>query len=183
MNGHVFECHGETVRATQFQRTLQEMESYMALNMDYGDDIGYIPRYLKEFPIKKLMPKDPKANATKGERKLWEDELTLYSKRKAKYESNKVAGYLLAWGQCSKEMQAKLKQLPTFKEDIDESRDLLGLLKAIQGIAYKFEAQKYVPKEGYPVTLLLSYFAFRFEYKVNSSSHSFFANQNDIITH
>jgi hypothetical protein len=45
-------------------------------------------------------------------------------------------------GQCTDVIIARLKGLKTY-EKMNESSDLLGLMKAIKGLIYKFDGQRY----------------------------------------
>jgi hypothetical protein len=50
---------------------------------------------------------------------------------------------MVIWGQCSEALQAKLESLDEY-EAMRDTSDCPELLKAIQGIMYKFESQRYV---------------------------------------
>lgn len=61
--------------------------------------------------------------------------------RKESYLRNKCALYSFIWGQCSENIQAKIKTTGNYKDMVAED-DSLQLLKAIKRISYKFETQE-----------------------------------------
>lgn len=156
MNGHVFECHGEAHAASQFHRTMEELQSYTTRMYKFGDDVCYIVRKLKEYNMEQHeLPYPPKTKDSQGQLtvdptetkiKIWEKLVDAYVKRCTGYDLNKSSLYMVIWSQCSKAMKAKLKMLDAF-EAIDKHRKPLELLLEIKNISFKFEAQgKYVHK-------------------------------------
>ena len=73
---------------------------------------------------------------------IWKKELECYVKRKVALGENLRKAYLLVWGQYSDVMRERLEALPEFKA-ICDSDDVLGLLKHMKSINFKFEDQKY----------------------------------------
>ena len=70
------------------------------------------------------VPNDPPAGATDTQKQIWQQQLNDYIKRVAMYEQNKAIFYSIVWGQCSPTLQAKLKDLKTYK-NMQVSRDSL----------------------------------------------------------
>ena len=48
MNGHVFECYGESHTSTQFSRTCEELQSYATMQYKSGSDIQYMIKHFKD---------------------------------------------------------------------------------------------------------------------------------------
>ena len=56
---------------------------------------------------------------------------------------NKASLFSVIWAQCSKPMQSKVKTSADFNK-IESKSNVLGLLKEIKYIAYKFETRGYI---------------------------------------
>ena len=144
MNGHTFQCHGESTTASQFLRTCEELQRYCLKTYRYGDDVAFIVRHFKEYNMNQNKPSPAPSNADAIDLRIVDKEVDEYVKRKATYFQNKKSLYMVTWAQCSSAMQAKLKSITGFHL-FDEERDCLSLLMSIKGISYKFEAQRYPP--------------------------------------
>jgi len=111
MNGHVFQCHGETKIQNQFTRTLEELDSYVGLQFTHNPrDIKTMIKTMKDTVL--AMPSDI-PEGTKVSRtleRIWLKEIDMYVKQKETYKSNKVVLYSVVWSQCSEVMQARLKK-------------------------------------------------------------------------
>jgi hypothetical protein len=90
-------------------------------------------------PIK---PNDVGTTATTTDKRIWEEEIDEYVRRKSKLTVNCEKLYSLILGQCAEHMVAKLESLDDFKE-IERGLDVIKLMKAIKGVSYQFEGQKY----------------------------------------
>ena len=141
MNGHVFECYGESNSTTQFARTCEELESYVTLKYKYGSDIQYMIKYQENYVIKEPPEPDDMTNASK--KRIWEKKIDQFVERESKYEQNRANLYSVIWAQCSSAMQSKLKSIDAWKE-IESKRNCLKLILEIKGIAYRFESQGYI---------------------------------------
>ena len=54
MNGHVFQCQNEGPTGNQFLRTVEELRSYVSIQMSkYPHDIIYVLKHMEECPINK----------------------------------------------------------------------------------------------------------------------------------
>ena len=138
MNGHVFQCYGETSNKNQFNRTVEELDGYIGINLKHSEDIKKMVKKMKDTVI--TVPTDPKSTATKTELKIWDKTVESYVKRIDMYAENKSTLYSVLWGQCSDTMKTKIKALANF-ETMSEHSDSLALLKEIKGISYRFECR------------------------------------------
>ena len=144
MNGHVFQVHSEAPKSTQFNRTCEELLTYVAIKFTNGNDnIQHLIANFKDPTFTE--PPEPPASASRGKMKMWEHRLKTLADKEDRYEMNKKALYRIIWSQCSTTMQTRLKGLEEY-DDKDKEKDSLWLLKEIRNISYKFEAQDYVYK-------------------------------------
>jgi hypothetical protein len=144
MNGHTFQCHGESNTASQFSRTCEELQRYCLQKYKYGDDVAFVVRHFKEYDMKKNKPEAAPKDADAIDLRIVDKEVDEYVKRKSTYKQNIKSLYMVTWAQCSNAMQAKIKSLKGF-DTFDEERNFLTLIQAIKGVSYKFEAQRYPP--------------------------------------
>ena len=126
MNGHVFQCYGETSNKNQFNRTVEELDGYIGINLKHSEDVKKMVKKMKDTVI--AMPVDPKDDASKTELKIWDKMIESYVKRIDTYAENKSTLYSVLWGQFTDKMNTKIKALDTF-ELISENSDSLALLK------------------------------------------------------
>ena len=70
MNGYVFQCYGETSNKNQFNRTVEELDGYIGINLKHSKDVKKMIKKMKDTVI--AMPVDPKDDASKTELKIWE---------------------------------------------------------------------------------------------------------------
>ena len=141
MNGHVFECYGESNSTTQFARTCEELENYVTLKYKYGSDIQNMIKYQQNYVIQE--PPEPSDMKNASKKRIWEKKIDQYVERESKYEQNRANLYSVIWAQCSSAMQSKLKSIDAWN-DIEMKRNCLKLLLEIKGIAYRFESQGYI---------------------------------------
>ena len=138
MNGHVFEIHSESSKSIQFQRTIDELCMYMSRKYEYGGDMAKMITEQKEVDFDAVKPAYPVNDSDQTDMAIWTRLIEKHVDRLTHYNRNKDALFMIIWGQCSDNMQAKLKTIATF-DDMRSKQDCLGLLKGIQGISYKME--------------------------------------------
>eukprot|EP00957_Ditylum_brightwellii_P099912 7613597-Ditylum_brightwellii.AAC.1 len=66
-----------------------------------------------------------------------------FLKREPAYEEDLCKAYVLVWGQCTDFIQSHIKSYPSYKT-INNSRDVVELLKAIKGTTFYFEEEQYL---------------------------------------
>lgn len=142
LNGHVFEVHSESVKSSQFQRTVDELSMYMARKYKHGRDISMMLSNMEEFDFTTVKLKAPATSGDVVDQRIFEKQIDLHVKRLAQYDQNKRALYMIIWGQCSETMQAKLKTMTDYKQ-IHSDRDIWKLLTTIQSVIFRFETQNY----------------------------------------
>jgi Zinc knuckle len=141
MNGHTFQCYGETTEKNQYNRTLEELEVYVGAHIRHnGKDIR---RMIRTMVDTTFAPPDDidEENATSTEFAIWKADIKLFMEKREWYVENKCTLYSVIWSQCSEAMQAKIKSVPGYQV-MNEDANSLSLLQEIKGIAYKFESQK-----------------------------------------
>jgi len=144
MNGHVFQCHGETTDKKQFLKTVQMLADHVNKTFDYPQDV--ISMCKPPYSLQAIsLPREPTEAEMQvaSKRFIWESEMKMYMNRKLKQESNRLALFSVIWGQCSPLMQAKLESLTMYQERRDGT-DCRWLINEIQGITHRFEGTRYV---------------------------------------
>jgi hypothetical protein len=139
IKGFIFDC-ANGKQADRYTTTIQEITAYAGRPYDYGGDIRWSIKIEKKYvPIK---PADVGTTATATDKRIWGKEIDEYVRRKAKLTANYEKLYSLILGQCTEHMVSKLESLDDFKE-IERALDVIKLMKAIKGVSYQFEGQKY----------------------------------------
>lgn len=143
MNGHVFQCHGESPDKQQYVKTVKALGAYINKNLKYSKDVISIcdDGEIHALEIPSDLTTEEKTSETK--KMIWRIEVESYMKRKDLQESNTHAIYSVVWGQCSTGMQSKLQALPEFVKQ-NRGWDCSWLLKSIKGITHQFEVSDYI---------------------------------------
>ena len=151
MNGHIFENNNNP---TQFHKTCEQLIRYSSSTYKYGNDLKGMIKNLKDKTW--VEPEEPKEEEVDGEMilsktkvKLWERRLDNLAKRQDQYDVNKESLASVIWGQCTENLQAKVRSNKEFDLKYEEESDSLWLLKTIRGIVYKFETQGSIYKSLY----------------------------------
>ncbi len=76
-----------------------------------------------------------------GEVFLWQQDVTEVKKKKVLLEENKKPTYALVLGQCSPDLESKIKGADTYTQ-ADGDQDRVQLLKIIRGHCCKFDKNK-----------------------------------------
>ena len=118
--------------------TLKERALFVEKECKGGQDIGYIHHEIKD--IKITEPTKPPATVDRCDRAVWAKEYEKYREKKCILEELKPMTYALLLGQCSPGVMTKLEGQEKYAGD-KANRDLVGLLKLIQGICCNFEAK------------------------------------------
>ena len=141
MNGHVFQTTAERKNNKQFERTLEALQAYAFKNLDNANDIMPILGNLKDEDIPE--PKDISDEDAKSKLKqrVWEKSVDKYVNRVGKLTQNVATIYSVAWGQCLKQMQSRMRASKEFKRN-HETSNCLWLLKEIKGITFQFEMSR-----------------------------------------
>jgi hypothetical protein len=145
MNGHVFQCYGESTTKNQFTRTMSELETYIGSQFKGGS--AALLKMVRTNSETVFVPPptpavDDKGAMDVGEREIWKGMIAHHIRDTRDYESNKGALSTIVWGQCSQAMQAKLRRSENFSKFYD-SNDFLAMIAEIKGVSYKFESRLY----------------------------------------
>jgi hypothetical protein len=130
----------------RYVTTKQELEDYIGRTMDRGGDVKKTIENMKKKEFKK--PDDPAADCGETDKEIWKKQVANYVIRLNMLETNLETVFTIIWGQCTPALQAKLEALSTFA-DIKDRYDAIDLLKAIKGITFKFEDQRYPQQSLY----------------------------------
>ena len=135
--GHVFQLHTEQQRRGQFQNTLNQLHTFVAIHhKKEAKAMKVVFTNLEEPTLAVLQPPTEKRLMTKVEETLFAQETKQYVKRNENLEAAMVSIYEITWGLCSRLLQDKLKSLPNFRS-FDDRNNLVQLLKEIKMLCYK----------------------------------------------
>jgi len=137
---HTFDI-GNAKYAAKYQKSVDAIANHIQKEYKGGPEIAkairdlslptiVIPTY--PTPATAGDPIDP------GEVFLWQQDVTEAKKRKALLEENKKRAYALVLGQCSTDLESKIKGTDAYTR-ADADQDVVQLLKIIRGYCCKFE--------------------------------------------
>ena len=157
---HYFDCNSYN-EADRYITTKDAIVQYMGTL--YGGDIRMtldkgkvyeIPKPkdpIKEKGLQDIMSDDKKTVIRKAEdqldysvRKTFEKELTNYVQRKETLQRDMEKAYTIIYGQCSVQLQHKLKNSEKW-ETISSTQNVINLLELIKMIVYKYKEEQYTP--------------------------------------
>jgi hypothetical protein len=103
---------------------------------------GYIQCTIHNLePFKEEGPKELAADASGVKNRTWERRVAEYIKREKKLKENCQMAYSLVTGQCTEYMRAKLEVVIGYSA-MDNSFDLIGIIKTIKGLSFQFEGRQ-----------------------------------------
>ena len=123
----------------KYINNLKLLATYVGQKYTDGGDIRYTIERMKRFEIEE--PDALDTIPTEFKREVWKRKVAEYVRRNAQLKTNIRTAYILVWGQCTINMQNKLRAHEDFKT-FDEKYDVLELLKAIKSCTYQIEQQK-----------------------------------------
>jgi hypothetical protein len=137
---HTFDI-GNAKYAAKYQKSVDTIANHIQKEYKGGPEIAKAIRDLSlptivipAYPTPAMAgdPIDP------GEVFLWQQDVTKAKKRKALLEENKKHAYALFLGQCSTDLESKIKGAGAYTR-ADADQDVVQLLKIIRGYCCKFE--------------------------------------------
>jgi hypothetical protein len=144
LKGFIFNCL-DRKQTDMYNNSMKEFVRYVGREYLNGGDTKSTIENEKLYVI--AIPKDPvvadgETESSASTKRIWERQLDEYARRDNHLTSNFQSAYSLMLGQCTDVMIASLKGLKTY-EKMNESSNLLGLMKAIKGLIYNFNGQWY----------------------------------------
>jgi hypothetical protein len=133
----IFDCEGGKQGIT-FDANLKKLSIYAGAKYDTGSEIMTLIDNLTPVSVKKP---EPYAGTDPIEIKIYDLQIAQYVKNQGKFDSESKKLYAVIIGQCTEYMMAKLNAMPVFKT-IHADKDVLGLLKAIKGLVFRFDGEK-----------------------------------------
>jgi Zinc knuckle len=140
MHGHVFQVFSESNSEKQYAKTIEVLSQYVAKTMKHANDLAPLFKKLDVPTI--TTPKPLDSSASDVEKEIWKEEIKVHVARKNILAMNLMALHSVIWGQCSPNMQAKVKSMTGF-EKAHEDGDCVWLLKSIKGVTYSFSSERY----------------------------------------
>jgi hypothetical protein len=141
LKGHIYDC-SDARQSDLFIKTTREITEYVGRTYKYGSDVRLAVEHL-EMPVLDE-PSNPPADATKTKTRIWEKKVDEYVRRETNFHENLKTIYSLIWGQCTDIIRQKIQASDNY-ETMSTEGDRLDLLKAIKGLVFNFESQKYLP--------------------------------------
>ena len=139
MNGHVFQCFSEGGEAKQFTKTINVLGEYIGKTYTHPADLASLTNLTPVLtPVVK--PPEPNDKLSVLDKEIWTITVKKFCNRTEAQENNLVAIYKVIWGQCSEDMQSRLKGLDTFTTN-DTASDCVWLLTNIRSIIHRFDEQ------------------------------------------
>ena len=144
MNGHVFQTHDESNNKQQFFKTLEALQEYINKHLDHPGDVSSLCDDFTVVDVSKHEPQDLDPTITSAAKKrIWEKQLDHYVVRINTLGDNLLHLWSVIWGQCSYNMQTKLKAHGSFTIK-RSATDCAWLLKEIKGVTNAFETTKLI---------------------------------------
>ena len=173
MNGNVFQCHNETDRRDQFEKTVEELCRYASMYFNNSRDIKTM--LMTQRDVNFIEPQDPPFSSSLTQRKIWEKEVNLFMQRKEDYQDNKHVIFSVALGQCSASMKTQLKMNEAF-DSWEDTFDAVSLLTEIQAISERFDSRTYF-LEAYINAVTAFYCNYNYNSTINKSYSTYKNNQ------
>jgi hypothetical protein len=143
LHGHVFELFEESGNRTQFTTTLEVIGQYSSKHCTkYSENLRSLFREPVTAPFIKP-PTAPGPDANKLDQALFDTDVRTYSKRRDALSTNLHMMYAVIWGQCSKNMQTRLKAIDGYDTATDDD-DCAWLLNQIKGLIHQFNTEQYI---------------------------------------
>jgi hypothetical protein len=139
LKGFTFYCT-DSRQTAGYNTSIKELAEYVGRTYTYGGDIRWTVENEKMFPFP--CPKDVAADAGATDKRIWERRVDEYVKCENKLAANCETVFSLILGQCSEYMRANLEGLGSY-EKMNDGFDMIALIKAINGLTYQFDGQKY----------------------------------------
>ena len=123
----------------KYTTNIKKISVYVLQKFTDGGDIRSTIEKMKLYKIEE--PDPLSVLPSEFEREVWKREVAEFVRRKAQLKTNVRSAYTLVWGQCTLNLQNKLRSLPDFKT-FDDKYDVLELLKGIKSCTYQIEQKK-----------------------------------------
>jgi hypothetical protein len=141
MNGNVFQCPEEQRDGTQYAKTVEALDAYVKKTLTYSADLAPLFAAKHGAPTVAL-PVEVAASAGELARMIFQGEVKEYVKRTRALQSNLAAIYAVIWGQCSEDMQARVKTNEAY-EPKSVANNCAWLLNSIRSVTSKFDSTKF----------------------------------------
>ena len=138
MNGHVFQCSEEQKDRMQFKNTRDALQSYTKKTLKHAEDLAPLFALTMSAPTIGLPSEPAGPNPTRTEELIYTEKVKQFIKRESTLQGNLATIHAVAWGQCSKAMQARIKTLDGYQVR-SEGNDCLWLLESICAVTLELD--------------------------------------------
>ena len=140
LEGHFIDC-GQPKHADTYNTTMEEIINHVRIEFKEGELVARTIATGAKIVLEKP-EKDDDADETDIE--IWRAEIKDFVRDKKSYKQALERTYGIVWKQCTQNMKANLKALPTF-EKMEGTSDLIALIEGIKSLVFNFEATKSLP--------------------------------------
>ena len=141
LEGYIFDC-SDNKQAEIFVHTMKRIAEYVGTEYRNGGDIRSTIEQDERFAIP--LPLAPSGTADELQKIILTKKVDAYVKRNSILDENIQKAYSLMLGQWSELLKSKLKTTKDWAT-VSTEFDLLGLMKTIRSVIFKFEDQRYLP--------------------------------------
>ena len=125
----------------EFDDFLKKIQNHLTISWDFGKDIGYVVKHMKDPKIEEPTDMTSDKEKDKWRVRLWNQEVDQYGARTQLLEDNKSALYALILDAVSKIVKSKLSNKAGYTK-ANENNDALWLLETLEDIMVNFEEVK-----------------------------------------
>ena len=141
LEGYIFDC-SDNKQADRFIHTLKRIAEYVGTEYCNGGDISSTIKQSVWFAIPK--PLAPSGTTDEVEKMILTKKVDAYVKRDSILDKNIQKAYSLMLEHCTELLKSKMK-MTTDWMTVSTDFDLLGHIKTIRTVIFKFEDQRYLP--------------------------------------
>jgi hypothetical protein len=141
MNGNVFQCPEEQRDGTQYAKTVEALDAFVKKNLTYSADLAPLFATKQGAPTVALPVKIAALAGKLASRMIFQEEVKEYVKRTRALQSKIAAIYTVIWGQCSEDMQARVKTNKAYEPKSVANDCAAWLLDSIRSVMSLLEAE------------------------------------------
>jgi hypothetical protein len=140
LKGFAFD-YAKGMPADSYNLSMKEMALYVGRTFTYSADLKWTIDHEEKFTVTKPGDIDIKTiNST--DKHIWEKRFDEYIKRYVRLVENCEKLYSLILGQYTEYLKSKLESIRDY-DSFNDTLDVAPLIKAIKGLTYQFEGQRY----------------------------------------
>jgi hypothetical protein len=152
LEGHVFDLVTGSGQAILYEKTIDEFKIYIGSHFEDGSKVVQaIENDLT--PVEFELPADLPKNASQAATKLFDERIKNIARGEERFSQNVSKLYSIVWGQCSPNMQTKLKGMKGYSA-VNAKKDGLALLGIVRNVMQDYQDKKFGPLASYQQKVL-----------------------------